>query len=170
MVVSVSAAALEQQIVDGGLVVEGDRRDRGRHGEDDVEIGSRQQLGFAVLQPSSGGGGLTLGTMAVAAGIIGDARVRAVLAALDMTAERGGAAMFDRRHDLQLGETDMAGVGLAPVRTMGVKNVGDLKTRPRHQRASGLLGASDQVFQLFQRAGDVADRVDGDAGVERRRL
>ena len=123
---------LEQQVVDGGLVLERDRRDRGRHGEDDVEIGNRQQLGVAVLQPSSGGGGLTLGTMAVAAGVVGDARVRAVLAALDMTAERGGATGFDRRHHLQLGEADMAGVGLAPVRAMGVENVGDLKTRPRH--------------------------------------
>jgi hypothetical protein len=64
----------------------------------------------------------------------------------------------------------VASVGLAPVRAMGVKNVGDLQTRPRHQRASGVLRAPDQVLQLFQRAGDVADRVDGDAGVERRRL
>ena len=58
--------------------------------------------------------------------------MRAVLAALDMTAERRGAAMFDRRHHLQLGEADVASVGLAPVRAMGVKNVGDLQTRPRH--------------------------------------
>ena len=123
---------LEQQIVDDGLVLESDRRDRGRHGEDDVEIGSRQQFGFSFCQPLSGGGGLTLGTMAVAAGVIGDARMRAVLAALDMTAERGGAAVFDRRHRLQLGEADMTGVGLAPVRAMGVKNVGDFKMRPRH--------------------------------------
>src|SRR5208337_5311927 len=86
----------------------------------------------AVLQPSSGGGGLTLGTMAVTAGVVGYARVRAVLTALDMTAERGSAAMFDRRHHLQLGEADMADIGLAPVRAMGVKNVGDLDVRPRH--------------------------------------
>ena len=78
--------------------------------------------------------------------------------------------MFDRRHHLQLGEAGMTSVGLAPVRAMGVKNVGDLKTRPRHQRASGVLRAPVQVLQLFQRAGDVADRVDGDAGVERRLL
>ncbi|MBB4201131.1 hypothetical protein GGD83_004969 [Rhodoblastus sphagnicola] len=134
---------LEQQIVDGGLVLERDLRDRGRHGEDDVEIGNRQQVGFAVLQPSSSGGGLTLRAVPVATGIVGDARVRAILAALDMTAERRGAAMFDRRHHLQLGEADMARVGFAPVRSMGVKNVGDLQTRPRHQRASGVLDAPD---------------------------
>ena len=161
---------LEQQIVDGGLVLERDGRDHRRDGEHYVEIGNRQQVVFPVLQPSSGGGGLTLRAMAVAARVVGDARVRTVLAALDMAAERRGSAMFDRRHHLQLGEADMASVGLAPVRAMGVKNVGDLQTRPRHQRASGVLGAPDLVLQLFQRAGDVADRVDGDAGVERRRL
>jgi hypothetical protein len=35
-----------------------------------------------------------------AAGVVGDAFVRAVLAALDMSAERGGATGLDRRHDL----------------------------------------------------------------------
>ena len=45
---------------------------------------------------------------------------------------------LDRRHDLQLAEAHMAGVGLAPRRPMGVKDVGDLKavTRgPRHAAA-----------------------------------
>ena len=40
--------------------------------------------------------------------------MRAVLAALDMTAERGGAARLDRRHDAELGKAQMAGVGRAP--------------------------------------------------------
>src|SRR5271169_4678243 len=69
------------------------------------------------------------------AGVVGDAFVGAVLAALDVSAERGGPAGLDRRHDLQLGEADMAGVGLAPLRPMGAKDVGDLRavTRgPRH--------------------------------------
>ena len=39
--------------------------------------------------------------------------MRAVLAALNVSAERGGATGLDRRHDLQLAEADMAGVGLA---------------------------------------------------------
>jgi hypothetical protein len=55
------------------------------------------------------------------AGVVGDAHMRAVLAALDVSAERGGAAGFDRRHDLQLGEADVAGVGLAPRRPMSCR-------------------------------------------------
>jgi len=66
------------------------------------------------------------------AGIVGDARMGAVLAALDMAAERRGPATLDRGHHLQLGEAHVTGVGLAPRRPMGAKNVGDLQVGPRH--------------------------------------
>ena len=95
-------------------------------------IGNGQQLGLTLGEPLLRRRALTLRAMPVAAGIVGDARVGAVLAALDMSAERGGAAGLDRRHDLQLAETHMAGVGLAPHRPMGAKDVGDLQARPRH--------------------------------------
>jgi hypothetical protein len=38
------------------------------------------------------------------------------------------------------------------------------------RRASGGRAPGEVGGELFQRAGDVADRVDGDLGVERRRL
>ena len=38
-----------------------------------------------------------------------------------------GPAGLDRRHDLQLGKAHMAGVGSAPRRPMGAKDVGDLQ-------------------------------------------
>ena len=66
------------------------------------------------------------------AGVVGDAFVRAVLAALDVAAERGGATGLDRRHDLQLGEAGVSGVGRSPRRPVGAKDVGDLEARPRH--------------------------------------
>jgi hypothetical protein len=69
----------------------------------------------------------------------------AILAALDVAAERCGATGLDRRHDLQLAEADVAGIGLAPRRPMGAKDVGDLQARPRHaavvrRAAIGLRG------------------------------
>ena len=112
-----------------------DRADRGRQGEDDVIIGNRQQLGFTFGEPLLGGRALTLRAVPIAAGVVGDAFVRAVLAALDVAAERCGAAGLDRRHDLQRTEADVAGVGLAPFRAMGSKDVGDLQERPRHAAA-----------------------------------
>jgi hypothetical protein len=122
----------EQEVVDGGLVLERDRADRDRQGEDDVIIGDRQQFGLTLGEPLPGRRALTLRAVAVAAGIVGDAFVRAVLAALDMAAKRRGPAGLDRRHDFQLAGADMAFVGFAPCRPMGAKDVGDLQARPRH--------------------------------------
>jgi len=45
------------------------------------------------------------------AGVVGNGRIGAVLAARDMAAEGCRAAAFDRRHYLQLVEVDMAGMG-----------------------------------------------------------
>ena len=42
---------LEQQVVDHGLVLVGDVGDRRRQREHDVEVGHRQQLGFALGEP-----------------------------------------------------------------------------------------------------------------------
>ena len=122
----------EQEVVDGGLVLERDGADRRRQGEHDVIIGNRQQLRLAVFEPSSRRGRLALRAVAIAAGIVGDPFVRAVLAALDVSAERGCATGLDRRHDLQLGEAHVPGVGLSPRRPVGAKDVGDLEARPRH--------------------------------------
>ena len=43
----------EQEVVDGGLVVERDGADRSRQGEDDVIVGNRQELGLALGEPLS---------------------------------------------------------------------------------------------------------------------
>ena len=58
--------------------------------------------------------------------------MRAVLAALDVSAERGCATGLDRRHDLQLIEAHVPSVGLSPRRPVGAKDVGDLQAGPRH--------------------------------------
>ena len=58
----------EQEVVDGGLVLERDGADRSRQGEDDVVVGNRQELGLAVFEPLSRRRGLTLRAMPVAAG------------------------------------------------------------------------------------------------------
>ena len=78
----------EQQIVDDRLVLPGDVGDLGRQREDDVEIADWQQVGLALGEPGSRGGGLALGAMAVAAGVVGDPEVAAVVAAVDVAAQR----------------------------------------------------------------------------------
>lgn len=51
---------MKQNGVDHRLVVKGDRRDLCRYGEDDVEVGYRQQLGLPLGQPFGPGQPLAL--------------------------------------------------------------------------------------------------------------
>jgi hypothetical protein len=44
-----------------------------------------------------------------------------------MAAERGGAAMLDRRHDLELMQAEVSGMGHAIGRPRGTEDVGDLE-------------------------------------------
>ena len=62
----------------------------------------------------------------IAAGVVGDRRIGAVLTARDMAAEGCGAAALDRRHHLELAEAHMAGIGLTPSRPIVAENVRDL--------------------------------------------
>jgi hypothetical protein len=61
-----------------------------------MEIRHRQQIGLAGSEPLIARRSLTLGTMPVATGVIGDAGMRAVLASLDMAAQCSSPAELDR--------------------------------------------------------------------------
>lgn len=93
---------LEQQVVDQRLVVEGDLGDLGRQREHDVEVSDRQQVGLPLGKPCPRGRALALRTVPVAAAVVRDPPLATVRAGLDVAAERCGAAVFDRRHDLEL--------------------------------------------------------------------
>src|SRR5712675_2570155 len=71
------------------------------------------------------------------AGVVGNCRIGAVLAARDMAAESCRTAVLDCRHHLELLEADMAGIGSAPCRSMVAENIRDLQCWAGHGR--GLL-------------------------------
>ena len=58
----------------------------------------------------------------------------AILAALDMPAECGRAALLDCGHDLELTQAHMPGIGSTPVGSMAMKDVCDLQPRAAHGR------------------------------------
>ena len=95
---------LEQEAVDQGLVLPGDGANRRRQREHHVVIGQRQKLGLALRQPLARGGALTLGAMPVAARVVADDGVAAVLASRDMAAKLRRAAGFDGGHCFELPE------------------------------------------------------------------
>ncbi|MBA7558884.1 hypothetical protein ES708_00494 [subsurface metagenome] len=91
-----------------------------------MEVAHRQQVGLALGQPCAGRRPLAFGAVPVAAGVVGDPPVAAVAAALDVAAERGGAAVLDRRHDLELPQAQVAGLGRPVGRPSSAEDVGDL--------------------------------------------
>src|SRR4051812_19150585 len=95
-----------------------------------------------------------LWAMAVAARVVGDPAVAALLAALDMAAESSRATLLDRRHHLKLIEAHMPGIGPAPVGPLAMKNVCDLQPRAVHDRpATPRVAASPRSRVRAGRAG-----------------
>ena len=75
--------------------------------------------------------------MPVAAAVVGDDGVLAVLAARDMAAEGRRAAALDGAHHLHLGKAHVAAVGLTPSGTVVAEDVRDLQSWPSHDAPAG---------------------------------
>ena len=107
----------EQQAVDDGLVLSGDLGDRRGHGEDDVEVLGGKQVRAAPFEPRGACQRLAGRTVAVAARVVPDAPMAAVVILLDVAAECGGAALLDGRHHAALrrrkGGPDLGPKGVA---------------------------------------------------------
>ena len=85
------AGGLEQGVVDDGLIVVGDIPDERRHGEHHVIVRHVEELVLSGREPVPGRLALALGAMPVAARVVGNKLVGAVLAAFHMAAECGSA-------------------------------------------------------------------------------
>jgi hypothetical protein len=102
--------AAEQDCIDGGLVLEGDLARWRRQGENDMEVRYRQQFGLSGGEPLETHQPLALRAMAVTTGVVGVARQAAVVAPLDMAAERRCPARRDGTHDAPLDAAEMTGM------------------------------------------------------------
>lgn len=130
MVSIVSDAAFEQQIVDDRLVLEGDYCDFGGQSEHDMEVSDWQEISFALGEPYPCRRTLTLRAVPVAAGVVGDPPLAAILAGLDMSSQGCRATGLDGRHHLELGEAQMPGMGGSVDWPGGAEDVGDLDQGP----------------------------------------
>lgn len=129
---------LEQQIIDQRLVLVGDLRDLGGQREHDMEVTHGEQVSFPFGQPCARGSALTLGTMPVAAAVVRDPPMPAVLTCLDMAAKGCGAAVLDRRHHLELVQTQMPGMGVPVCWSGGTEDIGDLERGAHRLSRAGI--------------------------------
>ena len=155
-----------QETVDRLLVLESDLGRRRRQGEDDVEVGNRQQLSLTSGEPPRARRPLTLPAMAVSARVVDDAGEPAIVAALDMATERRRAAGCDRADHAPLDASKMSSVRSFVTFTVSVENVGQFERRPRRHR---LIRRRHLKRQSIQRALGPGDHMRRDACVARRR-
>jgi hypothetical protein len=104
----------------------------GRHSDSDVEVRHRQQFRLPLFQPFLGLCGVTLGTTAVAAGMIGEHLGVAGIATPDLAAECGGAAVENVLDGTPMRGQHRRAVSRDVVRREAAEHVGDLD----HDRAS----------------------------------
>ena len=156
----------EQDAIDDGLIVESDLGDRRRHREDDVEVRHRQQLGLSVGQPLGTRQCRALRAVPVAAGIVGDAELAAVVALFDMTAQRCRAAGFDGTHNTALAAAQMAGMSLSVSGAVAAEDIRHLQSAA-HASLSG--ERCHREMQAIERAGGAGDDIGRHAGIDRRR-
>src|ERR1700693_3696073 len=102
--------AAEQDCIDGGLVLEGDLARWRRQGENDMEVRYRQQFGLSGGEALETHQPLALRAVAFTTGVVGIARQPAVVAPLDMAAERRCPARRDGTHDAPLDAAEMTGM------------------------------------------------------------
>jgi hypothetical protein len=92
-----------------------------------MEVGDRQQLRLTAFEPVLGGPPLALRAVPVAAGVVGDTGMVAVLASLDMAPERRGSAHLDCAHDAALAEAQVPGIGGSPCFAVAAEDIRHLK-------------------------------------------
>jgi hypothetical protein len=67
--------------------------------------------------------------MPVATGVVGDLDMVTGTTLQHMTAQRCAAAVFDRRHDLELAEAEVSGLRTTPRWPVGTEDIRDLQGR-----------------------------------------
>jgi hypothetical protein len=157
--------AAEQDCIDGGLVLEGDlARQRGQ-GENDMKVRYRQQFGLSGGEPLETHQPLALRAMAVTTGVVGVARQAAVVAPLDMAAERRCPARGDGTHDASLDAAEMTGMRLLERFAVAAEDIRHLQGRSHGGRSAGRHNLQPQPME---RAWRLADGLGGNLGVASR--
>ena len=132
----------EQQVVDHGLVLEGDRRDRRRQGEDDVVVGHGQQIGLPLREP-----GLRAACALALAGNAGCGRSCRRSSTWSQSSQRATWPPSAAVRQARIAEMTLSWPRLRCPRwraTIGIamrgEDVRDLQMRPRHESARTVYG------------------------------
>ena len=90
---------LKQEVVRDAFIGQREARQRLRHREDAVHIAHRQQFLLARRHPGVAGGGEALGTMPIPTAVVREGRLRALVAAIAVSAECRRSTLGDGPED-----------------------------------------------------------------------
>ena len=124
---------LKEEVVHHAFVDERQPRQWLGHREDEVDVPDGQELRLASRHPRVPRGGQTLGTMPVAAAVVREGRVRALVAAIAVPTERGGAALRNGPEDAPMLPGHPGAVRLQKTIAVLAHDVGHLEGWPRHR-------------------------------------
>ena len=131
----------KQQVVHHALILAGELDYLPRHRKHDVEVRYRQQLRLPGGEPLFCHRALALRTMTSPARVIGNLAMGAGATASDVPAKGRARATLNRRHDLELSQTQSPGVSVSECRSVGVKDIRHLQRRSTQARC--LINARD---------------------------
>ena len=97
---------VEQEIIDGLLILQSEWCQFTRKREDYMHVGCREKFPAALFQPTIARLRLTLRAVPVAAGVIRDGAMPAAGALVEMTAECGGATARNGQQDFDMGPAE----------------------------------------------------------------
>ena len=109
------------------FVLQSQRSQLRRQGEDDMDVGRGQQFTATGLDPAFASARLTLRAVPIATAVIGDGGTMSAAGALiDMAAECGGATARDGQQDLEMGPADPVTVALDESCSCAANDIGHL--------------------------------------------
>ena len=102
------------------------------NGEDHVKVRGGQQFLFACGEPAFPRLGLALGAVPVATRIIGDGLKSALRAGIEVTSERGGAAVLQGSEGFELLEIEARSIPVEEALALHAEDIGHLHGGPIH--------------------------------------
>src|SRR5882672_10565708 len=127
------STGVKQQVVDQPFILQCERGQFPRQGEDDVHVAGGQQLSLTRLEPAQARVALTLGAVPVTARVVGDGgRMSAAGTAITVSAQRGGAAACNGQQHLLVLPTDPLATAFKKRLPRITNDVGHLQRRPVH--------------------------------------
>src|SRR5216684_3230210 len=131
------STGVKQQVVDQPFILQCERSQFPRQGEDDVHVAGGQQLPFPRLEPAQTGVALTLRAVPVSARVVRDGSMSAVRALIAMSTQRGGAAACNGQQHFFVLAVDPHTTALNEGLSCVANDIGHLQRRPVHALCVG---------------------------------